>query len=92
MSLYAPEFRAAAPSPLSGPLVLTEFLQSLWSLYHKVSFIQLIQRIFYMSETLQSSEDVVISKKEVGIKLTGDDYFVTILIVLHRRRQSSLGG
>lgn len=55
------------------------------SLYHNLSFIQLIQRIFYIPDTLLGSEDIVINKREVYIKWIGDDCFITIIIMLHRR-------
>ena len=38
------------------------------SLYHNLSFIQLIQRIFYVPDTLLGSEDIIINKREVYIK------------------------
>lgn len=52
------------------------------SLYHNLSFIQLIQRIFYIPDTLLGSEDIVINKREVYIKWIGVDCFITIIIVL----------
>lgn len=70
------QFQATASSSLSRPLFLTEFLWNLWSLYYNLSFIRFIQRIFHMPDTLLSSEDVIVNKREVVIKLVRDDYFV----------------